>query len=283
MKISDNIYINVFLLISILLSVEVATYAKSVDFVDSNDPSLWEGAVVVNSEVIHSKENSFELFGKYATEIITKDYIPIDMTKTYTLSAWLRTLDPNLPASGNIGLRLYDKDKREIKIANAAAFPGTESKLVGDATKGSKEFLVEKNPVYLKMKNVSVSFNAKDDYSDLPNYDNSPRIAKITDIGDSYKITLLAPMEKTYKAGTKIRLHQPWGAPLYWLKMGLYPAEWTNVTNTMKGEAKYGTPIDKFWRGTKYVRVFVWFGNWNLKPKDGAKLLISDIDFIEKD
>ncbi len=270
-------------LASLLLFSTVASYAQSVDLVDSNDPSQWEGLVVVNSQITHSKENSFELFGKYATELTTKRMIPIDMKKTYTLSAWLRTLDPNIPACGNIGLRMYDKDKREIKIAHVNAFVGTESKLVSDALKGAKEFFIEKNPIYLEIKTVSVAFNAKDDYSDLPNYNLSPRVSKIVDNGENYKVILSAPMPKSYKAGTKIRLHQPWGAPLYWLKMGWYPPEWTNVTNTMKGEAVFGTPIDKFWHGTKYVRVFVWFGNWNLKPKDGAKLLVSDIDFIQKD
>jgi hypothetical protein len=49
----------------------------------------------------------------------------------------------------------------------------------------------------------------------------------------------------------------------------------------MHGIAKSGTPIDKFWAGTKYVRVFVWFGNWNRKPEKGAKLLVDDIKFTE--
>lgn len=261
----------------------MATYAQSVDLVDSNDPSKWEGLVVVNSEVKHSKENSFELYGKYPTELITKDMIAVDMDKAYTLSAWLRTLDSALPACGNIGLRMYDKDKREIKIANVDAFANTESRLVGDVVQGAKEFLIEKNPLYLEIKTVSIAFNAKDDYSDLPNFDISPRVSKVVDLGENYKVILSSPMPKSYKAGTKIRLHRPWGAPLYWIRMGWYPPEWTHVTNTMKSEAVYGAPIDKFWHGTKYVRVFVWFGNWNLKPKDGAKLLVSDIDLIQED
>lgn len=115
---------------------------------DSKNLSEWEGMVVLNTNFVHSGNFSFELFGKYPTELITKQYIPVDMDKTYTLSVWMRTLDAELPASGCLGLRMYDKDKTPIKIVNVGAFTGTESVLTKDAAKdaakGAKELYIKK-------------------------------------------------------------------------------------------------------------------------------------------
>jgi hypothetical protein len=58
------------------------------------------------------------------------------------------------------------------------------------------------------------------------------------------------------------------------------PAEWKQFSTAMSGEAQSGAPGDKFWPGTKYVRVFVWFGNYDKIPKEGARLLVDDITFV---
>ena len=36
-----------------------------------------------------------------------------------------------------------------------------------------------------------------------------------------------------------------------------------------------------FWKGTAYVRPFIWFGNWNRLPKKGAKLLVDGFSMEE--
>jgi len=175
-------------------------------------------------------------------------------------------------------LRMYDKDKRPIILSNVVVIPATESILVSDAIKDTKEIFVVKNTELLKPKNSMLAFNTEDKYQDLPNFDLS-QVDKIVDEGKQYKVILLTPLKKTYPSGTKVRLHYPWGAPFYWVASGWMPTEWKQFSTTMKGEAQIDAPGDKFWKGTKYVRVFAWFGNYDRIPEEGARLLVDDIKF----
>ena len=254
---------------------------KVIMLLNSDKQADLSGMVKVNEQFGHSGQSSFELYGKYPTEIIAANYIKIDPTKSYTLSAWVRSLTAKLPASAYLGIRMYDKDKREIRIVNVSNFPNTESSLTVAAKKGDRELFIAKNPLCLEIVTCVMAFNTKPDHSDLPNYDYSSRIKKMVDNGKDYKVILSGSLNKAYPVGTTISLHSPWGAPLYHLAKGWMPVEWKHLTATLQGIATSGAPKDKFWAGTKYVKPFIWFGNWNRKPKQGAKLLVDDFTFTE--
>ena len=205
--------------------------------------------------------------------------IPVDLDKTYKLSAWMRTLDKRFPASAFFGLRMYDKDKRPININNVAVCPATETTLAAAAAKDMKELSVVKNVEWLKVASSAVAFNIEDNYQDLPNSEVF-HVDKIIDENVRYKVILRTPLKKAYPEGTKVRLHSPWDVPLYFVAEGWMPTEWKQFSTTIKGEAKSGIPKDKFWRGTKYVRVFAWFGNYDRIPEKDARLLVDDISFV---
>ena len=263
---------------SIFMFSTIGANVKTQDLVDCENPSEWAGMVKLNDQIKRSGKNSFELYGKYQTEIACRQMIPIDFDKTYKLSVWMRTLDKQFPASGYFGLRMYNKDKKPINLNNVAVFPNTETTLIADAAKDTKELSILKNEKWLKPKDSVVAFNIEDKYQDLPNFDLL-RVDKIVDEGRLYKVILRNSLKKTYPAGTKIRLHYPWGVPFYWVASGWMPIEWMQFSTTIKGEAQSGATMDKFWRGTRYVRVVVWFGNYKRIPKEGARLLVDDIKF----
>ena len=266
------------LFISLLCILSAGNPAeKKETLIKSGNPSEWEGMVKINTEITHSGKGSFELYGKYPTEVISKQMIPIDMNKSYIMSCKLRSLDSQFPASAFFGLRMYDENKRQIYWNNEAVIPATETTLTTDAKEGTKELSVVPNPLWLKSKRPAIAFNVQDAYEDLPNFEVSPEIAKISDEEDEYKITLKTPLKKSYPAGTKIRLHSTYGAPFCWAARGWIPQEWKEFSHTMKGESEKGTPGDKFWKGTKYVRIFVWFGNYDKIPDEKARLLADDI------
>jgi hypothetical protein len=270
------------MLITVLLSSVTAKDIKKVNLIDCENPGDWTGKVLLNKKIKRNGEYSFESFGKYPTSTEYKKFIPIDPAKTYTLTCYLRSLDPENPASAFMGVYMFDKNKQRININNVAVIKGTESELTAPAVKGSKEIIVKKNPKYLKFKHWAVAFNAQTNYSDLPNFDLSSRGKAMKVEGDKIILILRSPLKKSYQAGTRIRLHSPWGAPFYWVAQGWMPGEWKKFSTTMKGIADYGTPRNRFWKGTKYVKPFVWFGNYNKKPKPGAKLLIDDFTFVKK-
>jgi hypothetical protein len=49
----------------------------------------------------------------------------------------------------------------------------------------------------------------------------------------------------------------------------------------LTGTADYGVSKTQFWKGTKYVKPFIRFGNWDRRPKRGAVLLVDDFTFTE--
>ncbi|MFA6568902.1 MAG: sugar-binding domain-containing protein [Victivallales bacterium] len=248
--------------------------------VNCEDASSWEGMVKVNTEIKRSGQFSFELYGKYRTEIISLRMIPVDMQKTYLLSAYFRSLDGQLPASAFFGLRMYDENKNPITLQNVCVFDNTETTLASDAAKGSKELRITGNKNWLNVTHAAIAFNVKSNFCDLPNYDLSPQIGKVINDGATCRVVLKGALVKTYPRGTSVRLHTPEREPFYWVASGWMPTEWEKFSTTMSGEAQSGIPSDKFWPGTKYVRVFVRFANYDKIPQEGARLLVDDITFI---
>ena len=259
-----------------------AAISAEKEWVNSADLSDWEGMVQLNTQGVHSGSSSFELYGTYPTELISSRMIPIDPAKTYTFSAWMRSLDDATPASSYMGLRLYDENKREITVRHITPFPNTETTLAADVAQGATELWVYKKEAWLERKTASIALNAQEDYSDLPNFEISPRVKELIDEGDRYRILLHGSIAKDYPALTPVRLHSPWGAPMYHIVAGWREAQWTAFTNVIKGEAVQGMSKDQFWPGTQYVRPFIWFGNWNRIPEKDARLLIDDIHFTER-
>ena len=245
----------------------------------------WQGHVEFAPEYARDKGPCFVLYGKYPTRLVYKDFIPVDPGKIYTLKASFRTLDPNLPASAYLGLNLYDENKHIIGHYNVQACSNTDSEVIS-ARKGDKFLTVRMIKNYDKIKYSAVAFNTKKDFSDLPNYDISPQCAKMSaDKDGNLRIDLKYPLKKDYKKGTPVRLHSPWSPSLYFLASGWMPAgDGRDCTAVLHGILNGpGVPHKKFWKGTKYVRPFVWFGNWNRLPKKGAKLLIDGFSFEESD
>ena len=270
------------LLLLLVLVSTIYVNAKEL-LVNIQDTNQWKGKVELVKE--QSKENNpcFVLYGRYPTKLIYKHYIPIDSNKSYTFKARLRTLDEKLPASGYMGFQVLDKNKREITYQNVVVLPLEYSEVIS-AKKGSKEVLIKLIPKFEKIKKQKLAFNAKEDQSDLPNFDLSSACKKVTKIDEkTIKVELTKPLTKDYAKGSKIRIHSKYSVPMYYLVSGWMPAgNGKECVATLNGVANTpGAIKTQFWKGTKYARPFVWFGNWNRKPQAGAKLLVDKISLIE--
>lgn len=253
---------------------------------EPRNPAKWTGKVEYAPE--HEREGKgpcFVLYGRYPTPLIYKEYFPVDPQKTYVVKASFRTLDEKLPASAYMGLELYDAQKRKICFRNVAIFKDTYSEVVS-ARKGDRFMIVKNNDLYLRLKHCAAAFNVKKDLSDLPNFEVSPQFGKRTLQKDgTIRIELKGKLKKSYPAGTPTRLHSPWGTTLYFLASGWMPAgDGVDRSASLYGiMTTPGTSSKQFWMGTKYVRPFIWFGNWNRRPKEGAKLLVDGFSFEEID
>lgn len=267
--------------ILIIWTISFAFAQEVVDLVNCENPSEWTGRVILNREYKRSGEFSFETSGPgYPVKTEYKELIPIDVDGMYVMTCYMRSLDSENPASGYMGLYMFDKDKNPIYQNAVEVLADTESELIGRVDEGSDFLLVKKNMNYLTQEHCVVAFNVKDYYLDLPNHDLSPKVKAIEFGGDHLIIRLRSPLKKSYSVGTRIRLHTQWRAPFYWAAEGWMPDKWKKFSVTLNGISDFGTSDKKFWKGTAYVKPFIWFGNWNRKPKAGAKLLIDDIRFV---
>lgn len=261
-----------------------ASYEQLLTNIDKAES--WKGKV--EFAPAHAREGNgpcFVLYGKYPTPLVYKDFIPVEPDKTYVYKVNFRTLDPKIPASGYMGLELYDADKRIIGHCNVQVYKNTESEVVS-ARKGDKFMTVKMIQNYGSIRYSAVAFNVKKDYSDLPNFDISPQCFKMTpDKDGNLRLEFKAPLKKDYPAGTPVRFHSPWSPSMYYLASGWMPEgegrECTAILRGIKDTA--GTSAKQFWKGTKYVRPFVWFGNWNRRPQKGAKLLVDGWSFESTD
>ena len=236
--------------------------------VDQNNPEKWTGKVEFAPDHARNNGPCFVLYGPYPTPLIYNQYIPIDPGKSYTFKVKFRTLDAALPASGYMGFELYDAKKRKITYRNVVSVDLKLSEVISAK----------------KVKKLQVAFNAKEDFSDIPNFDISPAIKNAEkDENGNLRLELVRPLTKDYPAGTTLRFHSPYGAPMYYLASGWMPAgEGKECTAVLNGIFdKSGAPNNKFWKGTVYARPFVWFGNWNRRPQKGAKLLVDGFSLVE--
>ena len=260
-----------------------------VELVDSADPTQWRGTVKLNTTVPTVSGNPcyelsyIDVDGRSVITEIESEMIPVDANKSYWLSCVMRSLDGDNPASGWFGLRMYDAQKRPITLANLQFTEGSETRLAEPAAQGARELWIENNPKWEKRGTAvgRVAFNIQDDYEDLPNMELSGQIDDIFEEGARRKVVLREPLRADYPAGTRVRLHGPYTATLYWVGGGWMPTEWRRWSVFIGGEAPLGIPMTSFWRGTRYVRVFASFSNYNAVPEPGAVLLVDDLRFVE--
>lgn len=273
----------------LFLMLSAAVFAVSAEarqlMVDQEKPESWTGKMVkFVPEHARNKGPCFMLFGRYPTSLVYKKKLPVSPDKTYIYKVSFRTLDAKHRASAYLGLELYDKNNRLMGFRNVSVMP-YESTVVS-AKKGDRFMIVKKFPSFEKIKRSTLAFNAKKDFSDIPNFDISPQtVAMKADGKDNVRVEFRSPLKKSYPAGTPFRLHSPFSPSMYYLVSGWMPAgNGKDFTVKLQGiNDKPGTGREKFWKGTRYVRPFVWFGNWNRVPGKEARLLVDGLSFEEVD
>lgn len=258
--------------------------------VNTDQVSSWEGNMV-KAAPEHARKGKgpcFILYGKYPRILSYKNLIKVSADQKYILRAHLRSLNEKLPASAYLGLNAYDKQKRRIQYANVQPIPNfnTASVLVS-AKKGDKFLIIKSFSNYPKVKtHYKVAFHAQKDFSDIPNFDLSPTAKgfKLEKNGD-LRIEFSKALEKDYAPGTPVRLHSHYSPGMYYLAPGWVKAGGEERIVHLSGiSTKAGVTWSrnrnyKFWKGTCYIRPFIWFGNWNRIPKKDAKLLVDGFSF----
>ena len=206
--------------------------------------------------------------------ILSKKWTPVQAGKQYNLSGSFKSLGKS-QSKVYYGFICYDKKRRQIGTLHSNIISGSGTTLAKACKKGDKLLVLKANKKW-KKGNYAVAFNAKDDFSDLPNREVAYKITKVTQKGGNIELQLHKPLKKAYAAGTKVRMHTAsYGSYLYTAICGAaVPKSW----KTYKGSAALAKPGQMGWHyirpGTAYVRIVILP---NYRKKKDEKLAFKDL------
>ena len=248
------------------------TLGLSAETVQLNEASAWANKPSPN---IKFENGVITITGRQA--LTGKNIYEIDPNKTYKISFQIRATGDEEQTISYIGYTPLDENKKTLPAVYVNANAGTEGVLAEDVNKGDKTLKIKLNKAQ-PWKNIRnhwrIAFDAKADYSDLPNSKLSPTInpAETKLEGDVYEIALNQPMTFSATAGTAVRAHSGGGSMYVWYAKAT--PEWKTVSFVTKGVAERGLSAKKFWKGAKFFKTLV-FSNW-YSPKAKPTLEIKD-------
>jgi hypothetical protein len=205
--------------------------------------------------------------------ITSKKFIPVEAGKKYTLTGSFKSLGENLSRT-YYGFICYDKNKKHVITLNSNVVLDSGTTLAEECKKGDKTLVIKANNKWKA--GYAIAFNAKDDFSDLPNREVAYKITKVAAKDGNMELQLSAPVKKAYPAGTKVRMHSPaHGTYLYTAIAGAMVPKSMKAYSGTATLAKPGQIGFQYFRpGTAFVKVVI-LPNYG-KKKD-EKLLCTDL------
>ena len=203
---------------------------------------------------------------------IASPYIPVDPAKKYRLSGKFRLVNPPAEKAGRLkfGIHTYDKNKRPIQPEHTTVINRTATELTAAAEYGQRSVTIANGKTWRIVPNFSyIAFNAKDDFSDLPNRTTVAITAvKIQPDGKAV-LELKEPLNEFYAPGTKVRMHHRLAAFLYGGALNkVLSGEFQDISGEFTGEQR-GFSHNAFRQGTAFIQVVVMLeGNGTLEFKD---------------
>jgi len=196
-----------------------------------------------------SADGVLTLSGK-RTDLAGKPF-KLDADKTYRFRMEIRRTPGAAPAKCYIG-NWSIKGGARMQPQQVMAVRQTEAALVEEAKAGDKVITISRPKVWannFKTKRWGVVFDIKADGGDLPNSTYNAIQAAV--VGkDTLKLTLAAPLKKTYPAGTATRFHSTGDGMYGGWKGKVVPEEWTAIEWEVSGIAESGNLVSKWWHGS---------------------------------
>ena len=231
---------------------------------DLNTAAAWNNKAVTEADGALLVKTIRDAKGLRGVQMVGPKFT-VDLTKKYTLKLSAKAVNPQGKDTSYVfaGFNVFDKNGRQIGSLNANVMAGTLTEVAADAEKGSKTITV-KDASKFKTGKVIVG-NAKEDLSDLPNYNFIGDVKAVEQTGDVWEVTLARPITKPLKAGTAIREHSR-GGFIYTAGAKHVGADWTIMQGKITGQ-KLGAWTWSVWpAGTASAQVLI-LANW-ATPKD---------------
>lgn len=228
----------------------------------------WDGKV--KYETIDGKLSAVVDIG---TTITSKKFFPVEAGKKYVLTGNFKSLGESL-SKIYYGFICYDKDKKHVATLHSNVILDSATMLAQECKKGDKTLVVKANNKWKP--GYAAVFNAKDDFSDLPNREFAYKIIKVVPKDGNMEIQFSAPVGKAYPAETKVRLHSvSYGTYLYTAACGVSVPKSVKTYSGTATLAKPGQISFQYFRpGTAFTKVIILA---NYAKKKDEKLLYNDL------
>ncbi|OQA85726.1 MAG: hypothetical protein BWY31_01756 [Lentisphaerae bacterium ADurb.Bin242] len=223
-----------------------------------------------NPLVSEAKDGALLFSGDHGMIASTRIF-RIDPSRTYRLSGSFRQ-EGAAKVKMTLALRVYDRDRIEIKADAVSPVPGTDTKLSADCCAADKFVIVENGSA---IRRGSLAFHTEPDFSDLPNRRLIPGIQTGTKLDDGkWRIEFRQPVGVNLPAGTAVRAHYGY---LYQMTGGQFniTENWTEHSGTVSGMAKSGRGGSQWRPGAAYAQVIL------VKEGKNAKVLFQNIKWEE--
>ena len=151
--------------------------------------------------------------------------------KKYSFYVEVRS-DDNIKNYVNAAFVVCSELREMFQAMSYIPAPGdTLTQLAQPTTEKQNFIIVKKNAAWLELYKKgygAVAFNAKKDFSDLPNMKYSTKIQNIEELGDNLKVTFEKNIYEEFPAGTNVRLHK--GSGFYKTIENVFPKkEWKQI------------------------------------------------------
>lgn len=161
----------------------------------------------------------------------------------------------------NMHYRLWfdclNENRKLITPANVLFRKYSATELVKPCKKGDTVIIVKPSrELWQVSPHDVVAFDAKEDLSDLPNFNISdPGITAVEQYGENYKITLSAPCKASFPAGTGVRLHGT--RDLNEISLTVGDKEWEKkvIRNIMISQDYHPGKSGSLYPGTRFIRM----------------------------
>ena len=217
--------------LSIFLVMTLAAFAA--ETIKLNTPEIW---MKTPPNRVTFDENGISIDDKGRLTIFSVAVYDVDPFKSYTLSMTVKNSGAD-EAYTLFGFVPMDAEGKNVQCAQVRDGRGTLTELAADAKKGD-DFIIIKNAYKWNFKagNCYVAFNAKLDYSDMPNKQIVANQTKSETLEDgTCKVFLRTKLNQDYPAGTLVRQHYSGGYLYTAGAIRIKPGEERVMKGTIRG------------------------------------------------
>ena len=202
--------------------------AEETKKLDSAD--VWE-----QNPAVSCRDGVFTVNGKI--QLMAAETISIDPEKTFKFTVSCRAVKGANPAFMPVIMQ-YDKKGRVVSVARVDVIGGTFTQLLAPVKSGDTSILVKDATLWIRKRLLVIAFDAKEDYSDLPNSRlNWNTITGISEENGSFRVQLAQKIP--FNAGKcGVRLHNNGSALMYPVGGKNLQDQWITFSGSITGRER---------------------------------------------